>query len=80
MKTKKCKQCPGKQQADLEENLMALAYLDFVGLNKAAEKGTKIHQEMEIKGVETGTNRDRPYDGQDPWEFKREEIPTHMKF
>jgi len=111
-----------QKQADLEENLIGLAYLDFVGLNKAAEKGTKIHKDMEIKGVVTGrvtkTERiwcpfaeqtgfdcknigveesctdgknpclrvgedspsDRPFDGLDPWEFKRQISPTHMNF
>ncbi len=56
-----------QKQADLEENLMGLAYLDFVGLNKAKEK-------------EPDGGRDRPYDGQDPWAFKPEVSPTHMNF
>ena len=54
------------------------------------QQGTKIHQEMEIKGVETGhiepdegrtqENMDRPFDAKDPWEFKYEVSPTHMNF
>ena len=51
----------------------------------AMEKGTRIHQEMEIKGIETGhiepdEGRNRPFDGDDPWEFKPEVSPTHMNF
>ena len=114
-----------KDQADLEENLMALAYLDFVGLNTAKKKVTKIRKATKrlratqkrlgvapIRiwcpyaeesgfgcpniGVEEsctdGKNpclrveeaedesRDRPFDRQDPWEFKREVSPTHMNF
>lgn len=49
-----------QKQANLEENLMGLAYLDFVGLNKAKEKGSKIHQAMEIKGVQTGRLHNPP--------------------
>jgi hypothetical protein len=89
----KCKKCPGQQQANLEENLMAMAYLDFVGLNMPKKEASNFPDppfegdDEPDDGSGSGPDkrepdegRDRPYDRQDPWQFKREVSPTHMNF